>query len=386
MPWNETCPMKERLAFINDYIHSKLSITQLSKRYRISRKTAYKWIHRYRLEGETGLIDRPRVRLTQGHRTSREVEQQIVQCKQQYHWWGPRPIIDYLRMEYPEMDWPAYSTAGLILKRHGLVKTRRVRKKVPPYTQPLAHADQPNDVWSIDFKGQFKLNNGIWCYPLTISDNTSRYLINCTGMSGIAMDPVLAQCELAFRRYGLPKAIRSDNGYPFASRSLGGLNPLSIWFLKLGVLPERIDPGCPQQNPRHERMHRTLKAATAKPPSKNMAQQQRAFDQFRHDYNELRSHRSLDRTTPSEHYRPSTRRYPERIIEPQYPHTFIVRRVRSSGEFKWRGRLFYANNHLHREPIGLHEIADGMFQIYYGQLAIGIVDERLGKIIRPAKK
>lgn len=386
MPWMETCSMQQRIEFIQAVLHSQRSFSDLCERFGISRVTGYKWLHRFEVEGLGGLSDRSRARHTQAHCTPHRIQDLIVACKKDHQWWGPRPVMDHLRRTKPDERWPSDSTAGEILKRNNLVEPRKPRQRVPPFSQPLSHAIEPNDVWSIDFKGQREMGNGRLCYPLTISDNTSRYLLACKGMYAIYLPPVKACCERVFREYGLPRAIRHDNGYPFASTGLGGLTQLSVWLIKLEVLPERIEPGKPQQNPRHERMHRTLESAAFNPPRAHMAAQQRAFDQFRQEYNELRSHRALKRQTPASCHEPSSRLFPSKPPKIKYPDHFLVRKVRPSGEIKWRGQSIYATQQLAGEHIGLEPMDNNLYRFYFGILALGILDERTNKIIRPKKR
>ena len=384
MPWKETCTMNERELFINAWLERVTSITQLCKRFDISRNTGYKWIERFKAEGMTGLADRSRARLTQSHRTPEAVVEKILQLKHSHSDWGPVTIASALYREQPDQSWPAISTIGEILKRHGLVKPRRKRHKVPPQSQPLAHATAPNEVWSADFKGQFKMGDGKTCYPLTISDNHSRLLISCQGLYGPRLAPSMKVYERAFREYGLPRRIRTDNGFPFAMVTLGGLTPLTVWLIKLGVMPERIDPGCPQQNGRHERMHRTLKAATASPPKGNMSAQQRAFNCFRREYNEVRPHQSLGRgTCPIDVHQLSQRSYPKVMEDILYPEHLLVRKVKQGGYIKLNGHPFYITRQLTGEYVGLESLGYDCWQLYFSEVRLAVVDERLKRVIRP---
>lgn len=385
MPWKETCPMTERTAFIEDWLTGQYTVTELARIHGISRKTAYKFIDRFKHHGRKGLADLSRAPHHHPNATSPEVIAELLAAKLRHRSWGPVTLIDWLRRKDPDRTWPAPSTAGEILKRHGLVKPRRRRRRTPPYHAPLSHATAPNTVWSADYKGQFKTGDRRLCYPLTLSDNYSRFLIACQGMERI--DLIRAQaCYLqAFRRYGLPVAIRTDNGTPFASTSLGGLTRLSVWLLKLGVWPERIERGCPEQNPRHERMHRTLKAATASPPKSNLSAQQRSFNRFLAEYNHERPHRAHQGRTPVEFYEPSPRPYPKRLPQVSYPDHFDVRKVRHNGEIKWHGRLIYVSELLRGEPVGLRAVDDGCWQLYFAPMPLGILDERVGTILRPAR-
>jgi len=384
MPWKETCTMNERRAFIDAWLSREYHKSELCRRFRVSRPTGDKWIRRFCQEGFSGLEDRSRAPHSSSNQTPDRLVKQVLKIKFRYPTWGPLPIRDLLFREYPKEAWPAVSTCGEILKRHGLVKRRKKRHRVPPHSQPLKHATSPNAVWSADFKGHFAMGNGRRCYPLTITDNCSRYLIECKGLYGVRLKPVQSRYEQAFRTYGLPEVIRTDNGYPFAQISLGGLSPLSIWLLNLGVLPERIDPGCPQQNGRHERMHRTLKEATANPPKGNLSAQQRAFNQFRYVYNELRTHQGLESSQrPADVYTPSHRPFPEHLPETHYPDDFDVRKVRYGGWIRCHGPEVYASRQLVGEYVGLKQINEDIYQIYFAQLLLGIVDRRLGRIIRP---
>jgi putative transposase len=384
MPWKETCAMNERQQFIEAWLQPGRNITKLCQRFNIARKTGHKWVNRFIDEGSPGLIDRSRARLTQSDQTPEAVVAQILELKHRHPDWGPVTIDSVLYRSDPDFPWPAVSTIGEILKRHNLVKSRRKRSKVPPLTEPLAHALEPNDVWSGDYKGQFRLGDGRWCYPLTISDNCSRLLISCQGLYGPQLKPSMAVYKRAFQEYGLPRRIRTDNGFPFAMVTLGGLTPLTVWMIKLGVLPERIDPGCPQQNGRHERMHRTLKAKTAAPPKGNLSAQQRAFNCFRQEFNEVRTHQGLGRgICPMDVHRVSSRPYSDRLPEMHYPDSYQVRKVKCGGYMKLNGHAFYLTRQLTGNHVGLEPIGLDLWQLYFGGLKLGVVDERLKSVIRP---
>ena len=280
------------------------------------------------------------------------------------------------------MSVPATSTIGEILKRHGLVKPRNGRVRQVPQADPLSHCNQPNDVWSSDFKGQFRLGNGRYCYPLTVTDNCSRLLLVCKGLYAPTEAGVRPWFERALREYGVPCAMRTDNGSPFASTALAGLTQLNIWWLKLGIRLERIQPGRPQQNGRHERMHKTLKEETAKPPKGNMSAQQRAFNRFITEYNLERPHESLQGVPPMTVYRTSYKTYPNKIAEVAYEDHLLVRRVRTNGEIKWLGDKIYISESLKGEPVGLLPIDNERWELYFAQQKLGILDGRTGKIIR----
>lgn len=384
MPWKETCTMNERESFIEAWLSRTFSVSELCRRYHISRKTGHKWINRFKEIGLSGLLEQSRARHTQSHKTPTVIEAKILELKYRYPSWGPVTIHSALYRHDAQGEWPASSTIGEILKRHGLVKSKRPRQKTPPHSQPLAHATQSNEVWSADYKGQFRLGDGQWCYPLTMSDNYSRLLIRCKGLTGPQLKPSQKVYEQAFREYGLPRAIRTDNGWPFAMNALGGLTPLAIWLLRLGIYPERIAPGCPQQNGRHERMHRTLKAATLKPPKGNLSAQQRAFNRFIREYNEERPHQSLGLgQCPIDVHRPSPRAYPEVVPEMIYDDDFAVRKVKCGGYIKLHGKPIYTTRQLVGEYIGLECISHDRWQLYFGKLKLGMIDERIGRVIRP---
>jgi len=306
----------------------------------------------------------------------------VVALKQRHPRWGPVTLREYLKHEQPDQSWPAASTIGSMLAARGLVVPRKQRSRTPPYGQPFAKVAAANDVWSIDFKGNFVLGDAKVCYPLTISDNYSRYLLCCKGMLEPRHAPVKTQLEHAFREHGLPRALRSDNGPPFASVAVGGLSQLSIWCIKLGVMPERIAPGKPQQNGRHERMHRTLKAYTASPPKANLRAQQRAFERFRIEYNEQRPHRSLDGRRPTDDYRASLRSFPERLPELVYPDHYLLRKVRLNGHIKWNGSDIYVSKKLVGEYVGLMPHEHDQWQLHFGPVPLGMLDARSGKVKR----
>lgn len=383
MPWNETCAMSERKSLIDAWMTGQYNHTELCRRFGISRRIGYKWLARYAEEGKAGLADRSRAPHSHPNQTPASVVAALLEFKHQHPKWGAYAIIHYLRRHQPDQRWPSVSTAGVIFDRHGLVKHRQPRKHVPPHTEPLRHATTPYSVWSSDYKGDFAMGNGRRCYPLTISDNHSRFLIVCQGMYSIGLDAAKHRYKQAFSRYGLPQAMRTDNGYPFASCGAGGLNALSIWLLKLDIMPERIAPGCPEQNPRHERMHRTLKHFAIDPAKGNLSAQQRAFNRFRQEYNFDRPHQALDGETPSDRFTASPRPYPQQLTPIEYDEVFEVRSVRHDGSIKWRGRQHYLSQALAKESVGLKPIDNDCWQIYFARLSLGLLDERLGRIVRP---
>ena len=310
LPWRQASSESERLGLIERYALGEESVAELSRQFGISRKTAYKMIGRHKAEGEAGLLDRSRAPHHHPNATPPELVDRIIEMKRGHPLWGPKKVVGRLRLIESEKSWPSPSTAGVILDRAGLVKRRRRRRRSTPWGEPFSGAKRPNDVWSIDFKGWFRTADGTRIDPLTVQDAASRYLLVCDGLERPNGREARRVLERAFREYGLPRAIRTDNGVPFASVGLGSLSPLSVWWVKLGIMPERIEPGHPEQNGRLERLHRTLKAETATPPQANRRRQRRAFDRFRHSYNNERPHETLGQMPPASLYTPSPRPHP----------------------------------------------------------------------------
>jgi len=365
MPWQEQSPMDSRIRFISDYLSEDYSISELSFKHGISRKTAYKWIERYDRHGADGLKELSRRPHLSPCSTDPLIVRLLLELKHQHIHWGPCKLIAYLNRHHPDMHLPCVSTAGAILKRHNLVKPRKRVSRVPDYNQHLIFPEKPNDVWGADFKGQFRTGDNLYCYPLTITDLKSRYLVNCTGLSGTNLKDTMDCFKKAFTEYGLPVAIRTDNGVPFAGRTAGGLSQLSLWWVKLGIVPERIHKGKPQQNGTHERFHRTLKQETAINPRANLKCQQLLFESFRNTFNHERPHQALDYKVPSECYSRSERRYTGKIIKPQYDYRMKVRKVKDSGEIKFGACSFYLSQLIAGEHVGLKEVGEDVWDIYY---------------------
>lgn len=374
MPWKSTSVEAEQVRFIQHWQEGRVDFAQLCRLFGISRKTGYKRLRRFEAYGFEGLSDRSRAPHSHPNQTEARVAEMVVEAKRAHLTWGPRKLIAYLRERQPEVSWPAPSTAGGILQRAGLVRPRRQRRRAAPWGQPFAQADAPNDVWCVDFKGWFRTADGQRCDPLTVADAASRYLLVCQGLSQPRGPQVRRVLEHSFREYGLPQAIRTDNGPPFASVALGGLSPLAVWWIRLGIVPERITPGHPEQNGRLERLHRTLKADTARPPKASRHAQQRSFDDFRECYNTERPHEALGQRTPQSCYQPSYRTYPARLPELSYEAGVTVRRVRSNGQIKWRGGLVYVGEALRGEPVGLVAQDDRFWTIRLGPVQIGLLD------------
>ncbi len=373
MPWRTTSAMDERCRFIleaeNDWGH----FTELCARYGISRKTGYKWWERYKQGGMASLKDQSRAPKIHPNEVSEETKQEILDARRAHATWGPKKLRVLLQQVDGERSWPALSTIGEILKSSGLSISRKRRRHATPSTQPFADCNEANRTWCADYKGWFTTGDGNRCFPLTITDGFSRYLLRCQIVEAQNYEIARGIFEAAFRAYGMPGAIRTDNGSPFATPGLRGLSRLSVWWLRLGINLERIQPGKPQQNGRHERMHLTLKQETAHPPAQTLRAQQRRFDAFREEYNSVRPHEALGMKTPASLYQPSTRSYPTRLPEVEYSRGFEVRRV-INGLFRWDGGRVFLSHALDDELIGLQCCDDRYWRIYLGTLPLAILD------------
>ena len=376
MPWRTVTPMDEKLLFIADYLRgAHKNFTQLCRLYGISRKTGYKWVSRYEQQGMDGLDEQSRRPRQSPLRTPYVIRQAIIELRTSSRSPpGAKKLQALLVKRFPHETPPSLTTIYTILHDADLVRPRKKRSRVMPYAQPFSPVQAPNELWSVDYKGQMKLANGRWCYPLTVMDHDSRYLLGCQGLEGTTYAATRDQFIRLFREYGLPQRIRSDNGTPFASRAAGGLSRLSVWWVRLGIRPERIEPGKPQQNGRHERMHRTLKHATAKPPASSLAAQQRRFDTFTHDYNVNRPHESLGQQPPVTHYHSSPREYPVKLPELEYPDYYQRYQVRSNGVIYSHNGQIYVSHLLQGETVGLEEVDDGILDVYYGPIRLGYID------------
>ena len=378
--------MEQRVEFVLRWLRHEASMAELCRDFGISRKTGYYWLAQYQAAGISGLQPHSRAAHAHPNAIAEPVRQAVLRAKAAHPSWGPKKL-EPLDGEAAHIAaaWPVASTRGTILARAGLTVPHRRRRHVPPRTQPFGSVEQANQTWCADFKGWFRTGDGCRCEPLTISDAYSRLLLRCQAMrSGTSAAQVRPLFEATFREYGLPMRIRTDNGPPFVSVGAGGLSALSIWWIKLGILPERIDPGSPQQNGRHERMHRTLEEATARPPASNIAAQQRRFDAFRQQYNTERPHEALGQQPPITYWTPSLRAYPRRLEEPTYADGASVRRVRLCGDIKWRGELIYIHKALLGEPVGIFE-TDTSWLVRYGPIELGWIDPGHSALRRPVR-
>jgi putative transposase len=379
MPWLETNPVLERHHFVQDLDSGHWTMTELCVRYGISRVTGYKWLDRYRQIGVGALCDHSRAPRSCPHQTPEDLVRLILEESRRFGW-GPRKILKVLRGRYPGRPWPARSTVQDILKRNGRVQPRRRRRHWKHPGAAPVQTTAANQVWTVDFKGQFRMRNGLYCYPLTVLDHFSRYLLCCHGLYDVRSEGAKRQFVRLFREYGLPDAIRSDNGTPFASTGIHGLNHLNVWWLQLGITHQRIHPGSPQENGAHERMHKTLKASATRPPAANLNLQQRVFNRFRHTYNELRPHEALDDETPASRWTPSARAYPDWIEPPCYPKHVEIRRVSNAGCFRLHSGQIFLSQALNGESIGLEQVQDGLWNILYYSTLLGRYDEHTHRI------
>ncbi len=379
VPWKEITSVDERVRFIAEYNEQETSFSSLCERFGISRKTGYKWLERYEKLGPGGLADRTCAPTNCPHATPAEMVEVIVELRKDKPTWGPKKVK--ARLEAMGIDnVPAASTIGVLLKSHGLIRPRRRRVYPPALPASLAEAVLPNDTWCIDFKGHFALGDKTRCHPLTLTDQVSRYLLKCEGLTKTDGAAVRPHLDRAFREFGLPRRIRSDNGAPFATLGPGGLSALSVEWIKLGIEPERIEPAHPEQNGRHERMHRTLKQETASPSSSNLRDQQSAFDRFRHVYNDERPHEALAMRPPAKAYSSSPRVMPAQPSSPEYPEGYVVRRLTEKGDLRFKGEEIHVLKLLGHEPVGILPVDEDVWELYYGTVLLAelrIKDKKL---------
>jgi putative transposase len=381
MPFQTPSASTQKLQFIHEWLSEKWSFSALCEKHGISRPTGYKWVERYRREGVNGLAERAHTTLVHPNALPGKVERWILEGREKHPTWGPKKLVVWIQKREGLERLCAISTAGQILRRHGLLHPQVRHRHCTVASGPLAGYDGSNAVWCIDFKGWFRLGNGQRCDPLTLTDGFSRYLLRCQGLAEVGLQGTKRICEGAFREYGLPQRIRSDNGSPFGSVAIAGLSALAIWWIKLGIIPERIAPGWPDQNGRHERMHLTMNETEAPPAAFDMARQQRRFNEFRQCFNEERPHEALGQKTPASIYRASERRYTGKLQEPEYGAGIETRKVQKMGEFSWRGQAVFLSETLRGETIGLEEISAERWQIRFGVMVLGTINDRTMKIV-----
>lgn len=379
MPWLETCAVDQRLRFVAERLSGEASVTELCAAYGISRRVGYKWLERYAAEGPAGLADRSHAPHRHGRATAPELAEKIIDMRRVRPHWGARKIVARLAVLHPQLSWPSHSAAEAILRKAGLVTARRFRRRAPVRPGALVTPERPNQVWAVDHKGWVRLGDGSRCEPLTLADTYSRFLLTVSAGGGTSAAEARPVLERAFRDYGLPEVIRSDNGSPFATATPTGLSALSVWWIKLGIRPERILPGRPQENGRLERLHLTL-LETLSPPAAHRKAQARRFEAFRAEYNHQRPHQALGQLTPAQFYSPSPRPMPRRLPEPEYEPHLAVRQVRTTGQIKWRGELIQVSHALAGEGVAIEEIDQG-WRVWFYRQPIGLIDPQGRKLL-----
>jgi len=380
MPWRERSPMEQRADFVREFESGWFTMTELAAQYGISRKTGYKWVAAYEAGGLAGLQDRSRRPHHSPHATDEDVIRAILAIRRRHPSWGPKKLLAIAQGRHHAAVWPARSTIAALLKRRGLVTPRR-RRSAPSAATASAGGGitQPNEVWTVDYKGEFLTGDRRYCYPFTLRDGFSRYVLRCDALTAHTLAVTRPRVERAFADYGLPDRIRSDNGPPFGGPGLGRLSTLAVWWIRLGIVPERIAPGHPEQNGSHEQFHKVLKAETARPPASSAVAQQRRFTRFCAEYNQERPHEGLHLTVPAQHYHHSSRTLPRRLPSLEYPGHAEIRRVDQNGYISWRTPLFVSMA-LADQPVAFEEVADGLWTVSFATIVLGRFDERRHQI------
>ena len=379
MPWLETSPMEERVDFIREFESGWLTMTELAAQYGISRKTGYKWVGRHDTAGVLGLQDRSRRPQHSPQATDADLLATLIQLRRRHPRWGPKKLLTVAARRAPTAEWPSPSTVSTHLKARGLITARRRRRPPVVIASTRAPITRPNEVWTADYKGEFLTGDRRYCYPLTVRDGFSRFVLRCDALTAHTLAVTRPRFERAFAEYGLPDRIRSDNGPPFGGPGLGRLSTLAVWWIRLGIVPERIDPGHPEQNGSHEQFHAVLKAETARPPAATARAQQRRFHRFCTEYNDERPHEALDQAVPATHYQPSPRPLPRRLPPLEYPGHAEVRRVDQNGYVSWRQPLFVSVA-LAGDAVAFEEVDDGIWTVTFASLVLGRFDERHHRI------
>lgn len=374
MPWRTATVEKERARFVLDAEIFDLSHAELCRRYGISRPTGYHWLERYQAEGLDGLKDRSHRPQSCAHATSPYVVKHVLRIRDR-RGWGARKIRRRLRDDPSIRLVPSIDTVNRILVREGRTNPRKPRRRREHPGPPVPILPEPNGTWTADFKGEFPTQDGKLCYPLTVQDGYSRFLLECRGMLHIDLQATMRRFRYLFREFGLPTRIRTDNGPPFASTAIAGLSQLSVWWICLGILPERIERGKPQQNGRHERMHRTLKEETALPARADIRAQQSRFNQFRRVYNHERPHEALNMETPASLYSPSPRPFTDRPRPIEYPDHFELRRVSGDSTLRWKSRKVFVSSLLKHTIVGFDQVSEDVWSVFFGPLHLGWLDE-----------
>jgi transposase InsO family protein len=385
MPWEAVSIVEQREQLVLDCLAGRFAVTEACERYGISRKTGYKWIERFRKNGRAGLEDESRRPDVSPNETPGKVVTAIVELREKHPTWGAKKLLAKLKRKEAKTDWPAPSTVALILKRQGLVTERRRRRHRPGRLERpgVVVATRPNLVWTVDFKGHFRTHDGRYCYPLTVMDRYSRYLLECHGLVRPTYEATARCFRGVFDQYGLPDVLRSDNGTPFCGPGLAGLSRLAVWWIRLGIRLDRIHPASPQENGSHERFHRTLKRETARPPARTCRQQNARFGHWGYEYNYERPHEALGQIPPGEIYEPSARPYPSQLPDPGYPGHFEARHVGSNGTLSLGATVYFLSETLDGQDVGLEEIDDGLWTVYLVDVPIARINERT-KTVEPA--
>jgi transposase InsO family protein len=379
--------MEQKLLFIAAYLKHERPVAELASEFGVSRKTAYKWINRYCEQGHFGLEDCSKAAIHIRNATRPEIVKELLAVRKRHPFWGAGKLLKIVERRHPDWTLPARSTVCDLLKRHGLTRKTRKRRQLTHPGKPTNPVMHPNDLWTADFKGQFKTRDGRYCYPLTVVDAYSRRLLACQGFLSPNLKDTKAVFSRLFREFGLPNRIRTDNGSPFASISLARLSRLSVWWIRLGICPELIEPGKPQQNGKHERMHRTLKNETTKPPGADLKAQQRKFHRFLEEFNQIRPHEALGQETPNSLYVPSRRRMPKKLQAMSYPAHWEVRRVSGNGGLRWKRKWVGVGSPLVGQDVGLEEVDAGIWVVYFCNVRLGYFHEATGRIeSRPGAK
>lgn len=383
MPWQGVSPVDLRLGFITEYLTEQFSMTELAAAYGISRKTAYYWVRHYEREGPGRLAGGSRRPHTMPRATAAAIVDELIAARQRHPTWGAGKLRDWLVRRAPETPWPCRDTIHRHLVQRGLVRHRRRRRRPVAPARHLTPPTRPNLVWTVDFKGDFWTGDGGHCYPLTLRDGYSRYVLRCAALRSVRTGETQPQLARAFAEFGLPDRIRSDNGPPFGAPTLAGLSRLAVWWLRLGILPEYIRPGHPGDNGSHEQFHAILKRETARPPAPTQAAQQRRFARFVAEYNHERPHDSVDHAPPATRYQPSPRPLPRRLPRPEYPRAWPVRRVTAGGQIKWRNRLIFLTTVLAGEDVALEPLDEGVWLVRFAALPLARFDERRTRLDAP---
>jgi transposase InsO family protein len=379
MPWRELSSVKQRADLVREYESGLFTMTELAAQYGISRKTAYKWVAAYAAQGLAGLPDRSRRPHHSPHATAPEVLAILLRLRQRHPRWGAKKLLTVAARRAPTTAWPCPSTVAAHFKAQGLITPRRRRQPPLVVRSTRAPITRANEVWTTDYKGEFRTGDGRYCYPLTLRDGFSRFVLRCDALTAHTLAVTRPRFERAFAEYGLPERIRSDNGPPFGGPGLGRLSALAVWWLRLGIVPERIDPGHPEQNGSHEQFHAVLKADTTRPPASTAAAQQGRFRRFCREYNHERPHEALHQTVPATHYQPSARPFPRRLPPLDYPGHAEIRRVDQNGYVSWRRPLFVSAA-LADEAIAFEEVDEGIWTVTFATVVLGRFDERQHRI------